>query len=48
LARIAHAVGLTRQSGESPGRKLGTVVSWTVIAVLAILNIVDFVRTMLV
>ena len=48
LARIAHAVGLTRQSGESPGRKLGTVVSWTVIAVLAILNIVDFVRTILV
>ena len=45
LARIAHAVGLSRHHGESPGRKLGTVVSWTVIAVLAVLNIVDFVRT---
>ncbi len=48
LARIAHAVGLGRRSGESPGRKLGTVVSWTVIVVLAIVNIVDFARTMLV
>ena len=48
LARIAHAVGLTRRSGESPGRKLGTVVSWTVIVVLAIVNIVDFVRALLV
>lgn len=48
LARIAHAVGLTRRSGESPGRKFGTMVSWTVIAVLAVLNIVDFVRTLLV
>jgi uncharacterized membrane protein YecN with MAPEG domain len=48
LARIAHGIGLSRRSGESPGRKLGTVVSWTVIAVLAIVNIVDFVRTMLV
>jgi len=48
LARIAHGIGLSRRSGESPGRKLGTVVSWTVIAVLAIVNIVDFVRMLLV
>ncbi|MEO8739779.1 MAG: MAPEG family protein [Casimicrobiaceae bacterium] len=48
FARIAHAVGLTRHHGESSGRKLGTLVSWTVIAVLAILNIVDFTRTLLV
>jgi uncharacterized membrane protein YecN with MAPEG domain len=48
LARIAHGVGLTRRPGESPGRMLGTAVSWTVIAVLAIVNIVDFVRTILV
>ena len=48
FARIAQAVGLTRHHGESSGRKLGTLVSWTVIAVLAILNIVDFTRTLLV
>ena len=48
LARVAHAVGLTSRSGQSSGRKLGTVVSWSVIVVLAIVNIVDFVRTVLV
>ena len=44
-ARIAHAVGLSGSAGESAGRKVGTVVSWLVIGVLAIVNIVDFVRT---
>jgi uncharacterized protein len=45
IARIAHAVGLSGSAGESAGRMAGTAVSWTVIAVLAIVNIVDFVRT---
>jgi uncharacterized protein len=46
LARIAHAIGLSRAAGESPGRLLGTSVSWIVIAVLALWDIATFVRTL--
>lgn len=47
LARITHAVGLSGSAGESTGRKLGTVVSWLVIGFLAVVNIVDYVRTVI-
>ena len=47
-ARIAHAVGLSKSSGESAGRFAGTALSWLVIGVLAVVDIVDFVRTLLV
>ena len=43
-ARVAHAIGL---SGRSGGRFMGTVVSWSVISVLAAWNIVAFVRTVI-
>jgi uncharacterized protein len=46
-ARIAHAVGLSRSSGETAGRMAGTAASWLVIGVLAVWDIVDFVRTVL-
>ena len=46
-ARVAHAVGLTRSSGETAGRFAGTAVSWLVIGVLAVYDIVDFVRTVI-
>ena len=44
VARIAHAVGLSRASGESPGRFGGTTVTWLVIGVLAVWDIATFVR----
>jgi uncharacterized protein len=47
-ARIAHAVGLSRSAGESAGRLAGTALSWLVIGVLAVVDILDFVRTLLV
>jgi uncharacterized protein len=46
-ARIAHAVGLSRSSGETAGRMAGTAASWLVIGILAVWDIVDFVRTVL-
>ena len=46
-ARIAHAVGLSGNSGESGGRFIGTAVSWLVIGVLAVWDIVTFVRTVI-
>jgi uncharacterized protein len=46
-ARIAHAVGLSGNSGESGGRFAGTSVSWLVIGVLAVWDIVDFARTVI-
>jgi uncharacterized protein len=47
VARVVHAVGLSRASGTSPGRFGGTSVSWLVIGVLAVWDIVAFVRTMI-
>jgi uncharacterized membrane protein YecN with MAPEG domain len=44
IARIAHAVGLSRTSKASPGRFWGTGGSWLVIGALAVWNIVAFVR----
>jgi uncharacterized protein len=39
LARLAHAMGLGQNSGTSPGRFLGTLVTWAAILVLALANI---------
>lgn len=47
-ARIAHAIGLSGNSGDSGGRFAGTAASWLVVGVLAVVDIVDFVRTLLV
>lgn len=39
LGRIAHALGLSQTSGTSPGRFVGTLVSWIAILVLALTNV---------
>lgn len=44
LARIIHAAGLSRRSGHSTGRVVGSALTWIVLAVLAVWNIVAFVR----
>lgn len=31
IARVLHAIGLSRERGRSPGRFLGSVISWTAI-----------------
>ncbi|MBM3568873.1 MAG: glutathione S-transferase [Alphaproteobacteria bacterium] len=36
LARIGHAWGLSRHSGRSPGRFVGTVVTWSAILFAAL------------
>lgn len=37
VARIAHAVGLSRSSGASVARFLGTLLTWALIGVMAVL-----------
>lgn len=37
IARVLHAVGLSRSSGTSPGRFLGTAVTWTLMLVMAVI-----------
>ncbi len=37
LGRILHAIGLSRSSKESAGRFLGTVLTWGVMLVMAVL-----------
>ena len=39
VARIGHALGLSQSSGASPGRFLGTLVTWVAIVVLAGVNL---------
>ncbi len=39
VGRIAHAQGLSQTSGVSPGRLVGNVLTWTVIMVAAVENI---------
>jgi len=46
-ARVAHAVGLSGNAGASGGRLLGTAVSWIVIGVLVVWDILAFVRTVI-
>ncbi len=44
LARVMHAAGLSRVSGKSAGRFAGIVLTWLVLIVLAVWNIVAFLR----
>jgi len=39
LARIAHAYGLNKSIGVSMGRFWGTLVTWSLIVILALVNI---------
>jgi uncharacterized membrane protein YecN with MAPEG domain len=43
-ARLAHAFGLARSAGASPGRLIGTTVTFAVIAVLAATALVLYLR----
>ncbi len=43
-ARILHATGLSRTSGASPERIAGTVATFTVITVLAVVDLAAFLR----
>jgi uncharacterized membrane protein YecN with MAPEG domain len=47
LARVMHAAGLSRVSGKSAGRSAGIVLTWLVLIVLAVWNIVSFLRPVL-
>jgi hypothetical protein len=47
LARVVHAAGLSRRSGYSTGRFAGTALTWIVLAVLAVWDIVAFLRPVL-
>jgi uncharacterized membrane protein YecN with MAPEG domain len=44
LARGMHAAGLSRVSGHSTGRSAGIALTWAVLVVLAVWNIVAFLR----
>jgi uncharacterized membrane protein YecN with MAPEG domain len=44
LARVFHALGLTRSSNRSPGRAMGMVATVAVVIVLALWNIWAFLR----
>lgn len=37
VARVLHAFGLSRSGGTSPGRMLGTALTWTLMLVMALL-----------
>ncbi len=39
VARLGHALGLSRSSGVSAGRFWGTATTWTVLLVLALVNL---------
>ncbi len=43
VARLLHAVGLTTSAGRTPGRFIGTLATWLLIAVLGISNIARYV-----
>ena len=42
LSRVAHAWGLRRRSGPSPGRFAGTLVTWLLMAAMALFAIGGF------
>jgi uncharacterized membrane protein YecN with MAPEG domain len=44
LARVVHAAALSRVSGSSVGRSTGIALTWAVLTVLAVWNIVAFLR----
>ena len=37
IGRILHAIGLSRSANESPGRMIGTMLTWVVMVVMALL-----------
>jgi uncharacterized membrane protein YecN with MAPEG domain len=39
LARLAHAFGLSRSAGRSPGRFGGMVLTWAIIVALSVANL---------
>jgi uncharacterized protein len=43
-ARVAHAQGLTSSAGASPGRLIGTTLTWITIAVASVAAILSFMR----
>jgi hypothetical protein len=48
VARLAHAWGLGRSSGTSPGRFFGTLVTWLLMIVMAVLAIAGYAQQFLV
>jgi hypothetical protein len=44
LGRLVHAAALSRVSGSSVGRSVGIAMTWAVLAVLAVWNIIAFLR----
>jgi hypothetical protein len=44
VARVLHAFGLSHTSGASPGRFVGTALTWVALIVLAVWDIWAFVR----
>jgi uncharacterized membrane protein YecN with MAPEG domain len=44
LARVVHAAALSRVSGRSVGRSSGIALTWAVLVVLAVWNILAFLR----
>jgi uncharacterized membrane protein YecN with MAPEG domain len=40
IGRVAHAQGLTTSNGVSPGRLVGNVLTWSVILIAAIRNVI--------
>ena len=44
VARVAHAIGLSRTAGASPGRMLGTVGTFGVVIVLAAVDVAAYLR----
>jgi len=44
LARVMHAAGLSRSSGHSVGRFAGIGLTWLVLIMLAVWNVVAFLR----
>ena len=41
IGRLAHAQGLTLSSGVSPGRLIGNVLTWAVILIAAVENVLS-------
>ena len=44
VGRVLHAMGLSRSGGASTGRFVGTALSWTALAALALWNLWAFAR----
>lgn len=44
--RLLHALGLSRSGGPSPGRMVGTILSWGVVLVLSVTLVISAVRVL--